>query len=86
MLFLLQAIQAISLILILAVFVDIILGFFMDPLHPVRRTLDSIVEPMLRPIRRIIPTVGGFDFSPVVLVVVIQLIEFVLIRWLAGFL
>jgi YggT family protein len=81
---LIQAIQMLSLILIAIVLVDVVLSFFMDPMHPLRRTLDRIVEPMLNPIRRVIPPLGGMDFSPVVLVVVIQLVEAILIRLLAS--
>jgi YggT family protein len=83
MLILIQVIQTLSFLLILAVLVDIILGFFMDPYHPVRRTLDSIVQPMLAPIRRVLPTLGGFDFSPIVLIILIDLIESILVRLLA---
>ena len=83
-LILIQAIQTLSFILVLAVLIDIVLSYFMDPLHPLRRTLDSIVEPMLSPIRRLIPPLGGFDFSPVVLVVLIKLGESILIQLLAG--
>jgi YggT family protein len=83
MLILIQAIQALSFLLILAVLVDVILGYFMDPYHPFRRTLDSIVQPMLAPIRRVLPTLGGFDFSPLVLIILIDLIESVLVRLLA---
>jgi len=81
---LIQAIQMISLILISIVLIDVVLSFFMDPMHPLRRTLDRIVEPMLNPIRRIMPPLGGMDFSPVVLVVVIQIVEAILIRLLAS--
>ncbi len=84
MLILIQAIQTLSNILIIAVLIDIVLSYFMDPLHPLRRTLDSIVEPMLSPIRRLIPPIGGFDFSPVVLVVVIKLVERILVQLLIG--
>ena len=31
--------------------------------------INSVVDPMLSPIRRILPTAGGIDFSPVVLLV-----------------
>jgi YggT family protein len=79
---LIQAIQTLSNILILVVLIDIVLSYFMDPLHPVRRTLDGIVEPMLSPIRRLIPPVGGFDFSPVALVVLIKLVEMILVQLL----
>jgi YggT family protein len=69
-------------ILILLVFVSVILSYFMDPFHPVRRGVDRIVEPMLSPIRRIVPLVGMLDFSPLVLIILIQLISTLLVRML----
>jgi YggT family protein len=63
------------------VLVSVILSYFMDPYHPLRRFLDRIVEPMLAPIRRIVPLVGMLDFSPLILIVLIQLIGN-LLRWL----
>lgn len=65
-------ISALSQILVLLVFVSVILSYFMDPYHPIRRGVDNIVEPMLLPIRRIMPTMGMFDFSPLVLILIIQ--------------
>jgi YggT family protein len=66
-------ISTISNILVLLVFASAILSFFMDPYHPLRRGVDNIVEPMLAPIRRIVPLVGMLDFSPLVLIILIQL-------------
>ena len=54
------------------VIISVVLSYFMDPYHPIRRGVDNIVEPMLNPIRRVIPPVGMFDFSPVVLIILIQ--------------
>ncbi|MES1198427.1 MAG: YggT family protein [Pseudomonadota bacterium] len=34
-----------------------------------------VTEPLLRPIRRIIPPVSGFDFSPMVLLLIIYIIQ-----------
>ena len=56
------------------VLIAVILSYFMDPYHPVRRRLDSIVEPMLAPIRRIMPPMGGLDFSPIILIILIQIV------------
>ncbi|MEW6083766.1 MAG: YggT family protein [Chloroflexota bacterium] len=72
MLIVAQIINALAQILVLLVFVSVILSYFMDPYHPVRRGVDNIVEPMLLPIRRIMPTIGMFDFSPLVLILLIQ--------------
>jgi YggT family protein len=82
---LITLIRYISNILTLVVFVDIILGYFMDPFHPVRRTLDSIVRPMLEPIRRMMPRTGMVDFSPLVLIILIQVVEFILISIIGSF-
>jgi YggT family protein len=80
---LITIIRYLSNILTFVVFVDIIIGYFLDPFHPVRRTLDSIVRPMLEPIRRVMPRTGMVDFSPLVLIILIQVAEYVLI-WVIG--
>lgn len=73
-----QMIGIVEQIIILLVIVSVILSYFMSPYHPVRETLDRLVEPMLRPIRRVLPSLGAFDFSPLVLIILVQLIGTVL--------
>lgn len=75
-------INGIQQILILLIIISVILSYFMDPYHPIRRTLDRIVEPMLAPIRRVVPLVGMIDLSPLILILLIQLIGNLLIRLL----
>ena len=75
-------INIVSQLLTLLVFIAVILSFFMDPYHPIRRGVDNIVEPMLAPIRRVVPLVGMFDFSPLILILLIQLIKGVLVSLL----
>ena len=58
----------------------VVLSYFMDPYHPVRATVNRIVDPMLNPIRRILPRTGMIDFSPLVAIIVVQILEFVLTR------
>jgi YggT family protein len=43
--------------------------------------LYRITEPLLRPIRNMLPGLGGIDVSPVVLILVIILIKDVIIRY-----
>jgi YggT family protein len=69
-------------ILILLVILSVILSYFLDPYHPVRRGLDRLVDPMLSPIRRVVPLVGMIDFSPLVLIILIQIIGGLLVRLL----
>jgi YggT family protein len=47
--------------------------------HPVMRFLWNITEPLLAPIRRQIPMVGPFDFSPMVLILILWLVEQVIL-------
>ncbi len=75
-------INALATLLSWLVIIDALLSFFMDPYHPVRRALDSVVAPMLAPIRRILPPLGGFDFSPLVLLVLIQLLARIIVSLL----
>jgi YggT family protein len=56
----------------------VILSYFMDPYHPVRNTVDRMVNPILNPIRRVIPQTGMLDFSPLVALILVQIIEFIL--------
>lgn len=69
-----QLVGAVEQVLVLLVIVSVILSFFMSPYHPVRVAIDRIVDPLLRPIRRVLPTLGAFDFSPLVLIILVQLI------------
>jgi YggT family protein len=57
------------------VIVQVVLSYFMSPFHPARQFVDRIVEPMLRPIRRLLPQTGSLDFSPVVLVILLQVVD-----------
>ena len=41
----------------------------------VYQSLNGIVEPMLRPIRRFLPDMGGIDISPIVLLLAISFLR-----------
>ena len=44
--------------------------------------LFRITEPVLRPIRNMLPSLGGIDVSPVVLILIIILIKDVIVRYI----
>jgi len=46
--------------------------------NPVAMLLHQIVEPILRPARRIIPPIGGLDFSPLITLILLQAISIAL--------
>ena len=58
---------------------DVLVGYFLDAFHPIRQFLDSIVQPFLAPIRKLLPPMGGLDFSPLVLFFLVQLVGGVLV-------
>ncbi len=62
----------------------VLLSYFLSPYHPIRHTIDLIVEPLLAPIRKRMPLIGMFDFSPIVLLIAIQIVEYLLILLLSS--
>ncbi len=71
-------------LLTIVVVVDVIVSYFLPPYNNVRIFLDRIVNPMLAPIRRIIPPVQMIDFSPIILLVILQVVEYILVRLLGS--
>jgi len=47
----------------------------LSPDHPVVRVTRALTEPLLAPLRRVLPAVGGLDFSPMVLLLGLRLLE-----------
>lgn len=50
----------------------------------VGRALDSLTEPMLAPIRRVLPNMGGLDLSPLVLIIALNFIRILAFDILGG--
>jgi YggT family protein len=53
-----------------------------NPHTPFGPVLHSVTEPFLRPLRRLIPTAGSFDFSVLALFIILQLILKLPVAWL----
>lgn len=64
------------------VLAQVLVSYFLPPYQPVRRVLDRLVEPALVPIRRILPRTGMIDFSPLVLVLALQLLGAIMVNLL----
>ncbi len=71
-------------LLVLLLIASVVLSYFMSPFHPVREAVDRIVEPMLMPIRRVVPLVGMLDLSPLVLYFLIRALSWALINFLSA--
>jgi YggT family protein len=80
--FFIQFINIVSRLLTLIVIIDIVLSYFMSPYNSVRMALDRVVNPLLNPIRRVVPPLAMIDFSPLILIVLINIVSSVLINLL----
>ena len=58
-------------------------GVRIDPYHPLIRFLYQITDPILEPIRRF-TTFGMMDFSPIVALILLEIIRRVLVMVLQG--
>jgi YggT family protein len=77
--YLIEMINLFTNLIVWLVIVYVILGYFVNPYHPVMEFLRRLVSPMLEPIRRMMPQTGMLDFSPLVLLILVQLIRMLLI-------
>ena len=55
---------------------DFVRGFY--------NALDRITRPLYRPVRRILPDFGGLDFSPIVVILLINLLQRMLFQAMFG--
>ena len=74
-----NAIEIVTRALTLIILADVLVGYFLDAFHPIRQFLDSILEPFLAPIRKLLPSSGGLDFSPLVLFFLVEMAGRVLV-------
>jgi YggT family protein len=56
-----------------------------DPFNPIVRFLYRATEPVLRPIRRRLPMMGGLDLSPMVVILAIYFLKWFLVESLSDF-
>jgi YggT family protein len=84
---LLSAIVFLLGVLGLVIFVQVVLSWLVvfnvinthnDFVRNFLRALDYITEPIYRPIRKVLPDFGGIDFSPLVVLLVIQVLRIIL--------
>ena len=64
-------------ILVAAVIIQVVFSW-MNPYTPVAPVLDAMTRPFLRPLRRFVPPVANFDLTPLVLVIIAQVLLIVL--------
>ena len=81
---LINIINIIANLFILLVIVDAVLSLFLSPYHPIRSALGRIINPLLAPIRRIVPLVGSLDLSPLILIILVEVVARVLVSVLSA--
>lgn len=85
MIIVIRVINIVIQLLTLLVVIDAMLSFFLSPFHPLRSTLDRLVNPMLAPIRKVVPPIQNIDFSPVILLIFLQVLGSVIVNLLSSF-
>ncbi len=64
-------------ILVAAVIIEVVFSW-LNPGTPVAPVVAALTRPFLRPLRRFVPPIGAFDLTPLVLVVLAQIVLIVL--------
>jgi YggT family protein len=68
-------------ILVFAIFIRAILSWFMLGRNNIFiRLLDEVTEPILSPLRRIIPRLGIFDITPIIAILILYFLPFLITR------
>ena len=81
---LINFVQILAQALTLAIFVRVIMSWLpISPDSGLVRFMLNITEPILGPIRRVLPRMGMLDFSPFLALILIQVAERVLLMALA---
>ena len=87
MLALLQIVDMITTAIIMIVIIQFVIGLLFafnvvstsnQFLSQVYQSLNALLEPILRPIRRFMPDTGAIDFSPMVLIILLNIVTIIL--------
>ena len=79
MIYILKLIDTLFYAFSLAILIRVILAWVrFDPYHPVSVFVHQVTEPILAPIRRFLPSTGMIDFSPLIALVLLQVVQVVL--------
>jgi YggT family protein len=59
-----------------------VINFRNELVRSIWNFLNGITEPLLRPIRRMLPNLGGIDISPIILLLILFLLEDIIQRYI----
>ncbi len=84
---LIQIVDLLTSVLITLIIVQFVIGLLFafnvinqsnEFMASVYRSINALLEPVLAPIRRVIPSAGTIDFSPLVLIIILQIFTIIL--------
>jgi YggT family protein len=85
MMLLIQLITLASKLFTLLIIARVVLSWVSpDPSNGLVRFVYRATEPVLGPVRSLLPAMGGFDFSPILVLIGVQVLENLLVRALIG--
>jgi YggT family protein len=64
-----------------AIIIQAVLSW-VNPYHPVAPFFNALTNPFLKPVKRVIPPIGGVDISPVFVLIFLQLLLMLPVAWL----
>lgn len=83
---LVQAIDLFANLYFFALIIVVVMSFVAPATgHPAAVILRQLTEPLLAPVRRVVPPVGGLDFSVLVVLFVLMFVRGGLLPWLGAF-
>jgi YggT family protein len=84
--FLINLVNDVLVLLTLLIFVRAALSWIptVDHEHPLVQTITRVTDPILKPVRRLLPLFDGLDLSPIVAVVLLWLVGYIVLRVLAA--
>jgi len=78
--YLTQLISLVVTIITVVLILNALISFMpLEPWHPVKRFLNQLAEPIVRPFRNILPPTGMIDFTPMIALIVVQIIGQILV-------
>lgn len=64
-----------------ALIIQVVLSW-VNPYHPVAPFFEALTNPFMKPVKRVIPPIGGVDVSPVFVLIFFQLLLILPVAWL----
>ena len=86
--YLVQFVTILSTVLYIALLIRVFSSWFnvgpTSPLFPILNIVNQVTEPILAPIRRVLPRLGMLDLSPMVALLLLTFIRSVIVRIITG--